>query len=559
MTNLTKLNWNVIEEVPFRDRTRVVFEQVAKTLTNTLGPYGATTIIEKFGEMHITKDGWQILKKIAFDEPVEQNILQLLVNISAQVVIKVGDGSTSSIVSANSILKHLEGDKHLKSLRPKELIDVLKAVVEEITDEIVQTSTKIDVESDPEFNQIYNLAMISTNGDKQVSEIIQTIYKETRNPSIDFIKSKSAKTSYEVIQGYKTNITYLDAIYVTHDDGTCQIKNPLILMFDHKLDKEAHLPIINEAAARAIKEDRRLVVIAPHYDTYLLNHIRTATNMEYRANGTTQVVFTRASLTNNLFQEQYNDFSIMAGAQVFRDTDIAPFHEEGSTADVNTFIGEVEDMIIGTDTTLIKGFVKRNEGMYEVALRDAKAKFAKLEDTHRELNIVDSQLYELKKRISKLSGQMGIIHVGGQSTLEKTSNFDLVEDAVKACESAYSYGYNIGGNLIIPITINKLLKEKYVEPTTERVVLRLLWVAFRDVFTKVLQNKYKDSAQSELNTIAETAIIEEKCYNLITDTYATDVVNPSYTDIEILRAATSIVSLLLSSNQYISISVDKEV
>jgi chaperonin GroEL (HSP60 family) len=97
--------------------------------------------------MHITKDGWQILKKIAFDDTIEQNILQLLVNISAQVVIKVGDGSTSSIVSANSILKQLESSDHLKTVRPKELINVLNRVVEAVTNEILEASTKFDIET----------------------------------------------------------------------------------------------------------------------------------------------------------------------------------------------------------------------------------------------------------------------------------------------------------------------------------------------------------------------------------------------------------------------------
>ncbi|WP_171567755.1 hypothetical protein, partial [Brevibacillus sp. MCWH] len=150
------------------------------------------------------------------------------------------------------------------------------------------------------------------NGDEQVSKIIQTIYKETLNPSIEFVKSKSARTTYEIIDGYQANITYLDAIYANTDDGICNIQKPLILMFDHKLDKETHFNnIISKAIEVSMETGRRLVVIAPHYDRYFLDFIANQANIEFRSRGLTQVVYTRVSLMNNLFQEQFNDFSIM--------------------------------------------------------------------------------------------------------------------------------------------------------------------------------------------------------------------------------------------------------
>lgn len=128
--------WNVISENEFKKRVRKVFEMVADCLSNTLGPYGSTTILEKFGDVHITKDGWQLLKKISFQDPTNANILQLLINISAQVVIKVGDGSTSSIIAADELLKAIENDSELRNVRPKELLDSLSTVVNKICEVI---------------------------------------------------------------------------------------------------------------------------------------------------------------------------------------------------------------------------------------------------------------------------------------------------------------------------------------------------------------------------------------------------------------------------------------
>lgn len=560
-TEKKPLNWNVIDESSFRGRTRQVFEQVASTLVNTLGPYGATTIIEKFGELHITKDGWQILKKIAFNDNIENNILQLLVNISSQVVIKVGDGSTSSIVSAQSLLEQLENDKELNELRPKELINVLTKCANLIAEHIVAASAKIDGEADPNLEEIYRLAMISTNGDELVSRMIQEIYVKTSNPSIEFVKSRTNETKVEIINGYQGNISYVDAIYVNNDEGQCKIDKPIIMMFDHKLERDAHYPMIQEAIAYSVQQGTRLVVVAPHYDKFILEAIAKQANIEQRGMGFTQTVYTRVSLVNNNFHNIYNDFAIMTGGTLIKESDMYDFLDEEKRAEFNLeyYLGSVDKIVIGEKSTRIEGFTNRKEEMYELALRDAKSKYNKLEETHHDLNIVDVQLYELKKRISKLRGVVGIIHVGGNSSLEKTSNYDLVEDAVKACESAYSYGYNIGGNLIIPITIEKLRGTIVAAGTIEDRVLGLIDDAFRNVFTRVLGNKFRSESADQLNEIVNQAVEKQACYDLIKDEYSQEVINPCLTDVEILKAATSIVSLLLSSNQYISISVDETV
>jgi hydrogenase maturation factor len=143
-------------------------------------------------------------------------------------------------------------------------------------------------------------------------------------------------------------------------------------------------------------------------------------------------------------------------------------------------------------------------------------------------------------------------------------DWNKAEQYLKACESAYLYGYNIGGNLIIPVTIKKLidendaatLVEEKVFSDTQITILQLLSDAFMDVFAAVLKNKYtEDTAETRVNIydIITECIAGEHCFDLITEKFSKDVINSCFTDIEILKAATSIVSLLISSNQYISI------
>lgn len=562
--------WNVIDEKTFKDRVRTVFSQVANALVNTMGPYGATTIIEKYGEMHVTKDGWSVAKKLQFDDPINNNILNLLINIGAQVVLRTGDGSTSSFKSADSILAQLESSDQLKKMRPKEFMTTLSSCVERIAMKILEISTKIDVTTDPDLEQIYKLAMISTNGDEKVSRIIQTIYKQTNNPSIEYVQSKTNETTYEVVEGYKLkNLTYLDGIYVTNDDGSCIVENPMIILFDHKIDKEIHFDkILQPLIQQALASNRRLVVVAPNYDRLFLQYLAKTIQVEYNARGTSTVVYTRSSLINNMSQEQYNDFAVMCGTMIMKESQVSEYLDsieaprEGATTDevkpsfdLNNHIGTVSKMTIGLDNTLIQGFVKRDETMYGIVLKDAQSKFNKIEQNHMERGVISSDLYEMKQRLSKLKGIMGIIRVGGNSSLEKASNFDLVEDAVKATESAFSYGYNLGGNLIIPIVIKEMVETLELNEN-EKCIMDLLSKAFRDVFFAVLANKYTQEAQDkpeELYAKIDECILKKKCFDLINDEYSDDIINPCLTDVEILKAATSIVSLLISSNQYVTI------
>lgn len=546
-------NWNVVPEDKFKTSIREVFCKVSDALRHTFGPYGSTTIIEQYGEICFTKDGWMVLKNIKFDNPVSNNILMLLLRISAQVVIKVGDGSTSSIIAANSILDQIDGDGQalLRTMRPKEFIDLFRECTDIVVERIRKNATKVD----DNFDAIYKLAYISTNGDDNISNIIKDIYVQTHNPSIEYSVSKTNETSYEIINGYKANITYLDNIFVTHDDGTCKIRRPMVLMFDHKIDTDNALKLISLAASKAIQEQTRLVVIAPHYDKSLLEYIRKNINTEFRTRGTTTVVYTRASLVNNLSHEMYNDFAIMCGAQVISEQFIDQI--EDSTLD--DYLGSVDEMIIGDKTTFISGFSNRNEDMYKKAIDDATNKYNKQYEENKSRGIIDIKLNEVKQRLTKLRGKMGAIYVGGGSELEKVANNYLVEDAVKACESAYEHGYNCGGNLIIPRVILDIQAENNLtnELTVSQLhMFGLIRDAFLSVYRTLLKNKYtNDDDDNLVDEIIEKVLDTDKdtAYDLVTDTFTKDVINSCETDIEILKATASIISLLISSNQYISI------
>lgn len=183
------------------------------------------------------------MKYINFRDDVQQTIMDLLFKIATQVAIKVGDGTTTATIAADQLLKFMNENETLNSMRSKDFMDLLSSVVDEICNKIRENSIEINKEGNLE--EIYKLAHVATNGDTMIPEIIRYIYLQTSNPAIEYNKAKGAETTYEIIEGYKMQfMKYIDKIFINSDDGTCAIKEPEILMFDHRIEQEYYDKII---------------------------------------------------------------------------------------------------------------------------------------------------------------------------------------------------------------------------------------------------------------------------------------------------------------------------
>jgi len=90
---------NTIEESLTKSKIRATMQIISKTLCGTLGPYGSTTVVQdREGRHFATKDGYDVMNKISFDDEVARTILDILRQVASTQVLNVGDGSTSAIV-----------------------------------------------------------------------------------------------------------------------------------------------------------------------------------------------------------------------------------------------------------------------------------------------------------------------------------------------------------------------------------------------------------------------------------------------------------------------------
>ena len=598
------MNNNVITEEEYRLRINLLFEDVSNTLSKTLGPYGATSVLDKVGDVMLSKDGWQVLKKLAYMDEVQNTLLGLIVKIAHQVVMRVGDGSTTSVVGANQLLKQIDEIAKRTNLRPKQLLDTLEEVVEDICNKIQEIAVPINKDGDLE--EIYKLALVSTNGDVSIAEMIRTIYKETGNPAIEFNKSKSNFTTYEVLKGYKLQfMTYIDRIFINNDGGSCNIKRPLVLMVNHNLDQDYFEKIIQPCIRVAISRGQRLVVVAPYYDSFLLQRFARDIALEFKATKSSIAVYARASLMDEHRADLFNDFAALCGCTIINESIAMDVMKGDMEFVADEYLGEVEEMDIGEQSTFATGFIKKDEAMIEILERDAVSKYQDLHQAAENSSTITEALVNAKQRMSKLKGNMGIINVGGSTELGKLANYDLVEDAVKACESAYLFGVTPGQTIGIQTAIRELRKtEKYNQNEIYLLFLAAVSNAYREVTEILLENKFKEHIphyvmkQLVEESVERQAVIDierteiefvellvaddlskadgnfiqrlihkvEKILGIgdldnlvkpeahIKELHFDDsIINSCKTDIEVLRATAGIVGLLLSSNQYVAV------
>lgn len=564
--NINTHRWNVIPRDEFRDLVRGVFNNAAYILQNTLGPFGATTFIEEYGTNHVTKDGWQLLKYINPENPTDRAILKLLKSIAHQVVVKVGDGSTTSIVASAELLRVIEQSGLLENISPRDLLNKINETVDEITKEIKKNATEINKDGDLE--EIRHLAYISTNGDNNIAEMIQKIYQETGNPAISFATSKTNQTKLEILNGYKIDfVTYIDRMFINTDDGLSVQNNPMILTFNHRIDEDYYNKIIAPLTNIATANRRKLVVIAPAYTNKLMEKLSVILYSQYNTTKTTESVFLRASLINNNSYDLYNDFAALCGSMVINDTLVKETLELENSEEIiekaMSWVGSVEKMEVAEKYTFISGFTNKDEEMLDLLTKDAINKYETILSNTLEFETLTIDLIQAKDRVSKLKCKMGYIHVGGNSEIAKKANYDLVEDAVKACESAYKYGYNNGQNLAIIKASLDILKEmgevdeNNKDEMIKRVICNSIIDAFTGVILRIFANKYSKITQDDVKEIInriKKCIDDNTAYDLYEEKYSTDIINSCMTDIEILKSVSSMVALLLSSNQMVSIS-----
>lgn len=569
---------NVAEESTTKNKIRATMQIISKILCGTLGPYGSTTIIQDRERHHLpTKDGYDLMNKVVCDDEVARTILDILRNISGSQVTAVGDGSTSAVVVAAELYNTITDKKYKKffqAVAPKDIVDILNKL-----EAILEAKIKMSARPlSPSMIELDRVAAIATNNDKATGQMVADIYRKVGRygfVTTDIIDS-GEKDKVEYREGISWRRGYADDCFV-YGKATKKVdhENPYIFLTT-KYFMQSDLQLLADIIGKAASDRRELLIVCNGIDEDVRTFVKKnrTKHLDVTKN-TPELVFTVVDIDNvtNTGKATLKDLAILTGCEIY-DPELNRVHNEPYLlANMEMFIGRASRAIITDKETqvicnmeLLTPEQVRHKDEY---IADLESKIDKLANNQERTMDEESEFYQYKREYNILLGNSAIFHVGGKTLIERQSRERLIEDAIMACKSAIANGTIYGGNLVIPKIIHDQKLEIAVELATDfpyilvkdkttffTKFLNMIENSFLQSYHHVLDNAYFN--EREVDNVIKRCIEQGEFYNLKTHNFEpfeeTEVINSIDTDIQIMKTCISIIGILGTSNQFITVN-----
>src|SRR5690348_3274312 len=144
---------------------------IAEIVRTSLGPRGMDKmLVDTLGDVTITNDGATILKEIDVQHPAAK----MMVEISKATDNEVGDGTTSTVVLAGSLLEKAE-ELITKNVHPTVVVEGFKKASHKAIETLREIATKVDPADKAFLNKIAHTSMASkivSADSKELSEMV---------------------------------------------------------------------------------------------------------------------------------------------------------------------------------------------------------------------------------------------------------------------------------------------------------------------------------------------------------------------------------------------------
>ena len=468
-------------------------EILAKAVKVTLGPKGRNVILDKsYGAPKITKDGVSVAKEVELADKFENMGAQLVKEVAQKTADKAGDGTTTSTVLAEAIIK--EGFKAVAAgMNPMDLKRGIDMAVEAVVEDVKSRSKEIKTSE-----EIAQVGTISANGDRSIGEYLARAMEKVGNEGVITVEdAKGLETELDVVEGMQLDRGYLSPYFVTNPDKmTCEFENPYILLYDQKISSLQPLIPVLEAV---VQSGRPIVIVAEDIEGEAL-----ATLVVNRLRGGLKVCAVKAPGFGDRRKAMLQDIAILTGGQVVSE-------ELGMKLENITleYLGTAKKVEISKDeTTVIDGMGDKQA----IANRAAEIR-KQIEDTTS-----DYDREKLQERLAKLSGGVAVLRVGGASEVEVKEKKDRIDDALNATRAAVKEGVVAGGGVALLYSIKALDK---LTPANNDQKVGI------DIIRKAIQAPLRQIAD---NAGVDGAVVAGKLLEQNDTNYGYNAQNDEYTD-----------------------------
>ncbi|MGC1427374.1 MAG: molecular chaperone GroEL [Albidovulum sp.] len=396
-------------------------QKLSAAVESTLGPMGMNAMIDRpIGTPLISRDGVSIASEIELFDRFENMGAQVVREVSMQTNDVAGDGTTTSIVLANGIIK--SGVALIeKGAKPVELCRGIALAVEEAT-KVLRAAAK-PVKDHTVLTAVANISASSAELGGLVAEAFLRVGTEG---IITTEYGLGHQSTLEVVDGMSFDRGYISHHMVTDlDKMRAVVANPYIVLTDIKMKTPDQL----DAAKRIAAEDKRpLVIISEETSPEVLLTL-------LGKDGPGRFLVVHPPEFGHWRRSMMEDLAILTGGKVLA-RDLGDRLEDITRADM----GSAERVeATNSDTIIVRG----NGDPQAITAR--RAQVQRLYDVAPP-NIDKDKLQE---RLAKLCGGTATIMAGGVTPVEQKRTIQLIEDSLNAVRAAAAEGVLVGGGVAL--------------------------------------------------------------------------------------------------------------
>ena len=398
--------------------------ELGRVVGLTLGPSGRNVLLARVWALPVVcSDGVTVAKEVVLPDPYENMGAQLVKEAAAKTNDVVGDGTTTSVVLARSIVR--EGFKDVaagaSAMSLKRGID---RAVGAVVDHIAEMSVPVE-----NRDQVARVAALSAHEEGIADLIAEAMDRVGREGVITVEESKSLEDDLDVVEGMRLDRGYLSPHFVTDAQRMeVVLDQPLFLITDQKVSSTQDIVPTLELIAQAGR--RPLVVIAEDVDGEAL-----ATMVVNKMRGTVGGVAIKAPGFGDRRKALLEDMAIMTGGTVISN-------------DTGLSLDSVELSHLGSARRLV---ALKDESTIIEGAGEESAIYGRIEQLRVQIDTTTSDYdrEKLQERLASLAGGVAVIKVGAATEPELNERKSRAEDALAATRAAVEEGIVPGGGVTL--------------------------------------------------------------------------------------------------------------
>ena len=443
-------------------------DMLADAVKVTLGPKGRNVLLDKsYGAPRITKDGVAVAKEIDLADKAENMGAQLVREVATKTNDLAGDGTTTAIVLAQSIVREA-GKAVAAGLAPMELKRGVDKAVVAVVEELQRRSKTITTEA-----ETAQVGTISANGEADIGRMIAQAMQRVGNEGVITVEeAQGMVTELEVVDGMQFDRGYLSPYFITNAEKMLvELAAPYVLIHEKKLSGlQSLLPLLESV----VQSGAPLLIIAEDIEGEAL-----ATLVVNKLRGGLKVAAVKAPGFGDRRKAMLEDIAILTGGQVISE-DLG-IKLENVTLDM---LGRAKRVLIEKEnTTIVEG-----AGTAETIKARCGQIRAQVEETTS-----DYDREKLQERLAKLAGGVAVIRVGGATETEVKERKDRVDDALHATRAAVEEGIVPGGGVALA-RASLILAELNPANEEQKFGIEIVRKAVQSPLRQIAENAGEDGA-----------------------------------------------------------------